>query len=540
MKLYANVRIRENGSWELVPIMHPSRFEIDSVTMNKWQQWLNLISRIASIPSALIMKLNEDTLEVFIKSETPGNPYKTGEKAKLGLGLYCETVIGTQQKLMVPDATSNPVWNENNPDVEINMISYLGFSVKWPTGEIFGTVCILDHKKNEYSSLIGDLMENVKTIIENDLASLLNQYKLWESKELFQAIFENNSTAVFIHGQDSTISMTNQAACLMTGYREDELIGMDWTKIVGSRDIKRMKEYEILRYKDPGSAPGQYEFILQTKSGELKNGLVFISTIPGNKQILASVIDISALKKVETALKESESRLKELNSTKDKFFSIIAHDLKSPFNSILGLSDLIAGSLRKKDYDQVETIATAIHHSSQRAYELLTNLLDWSLSQTGKLKLNPEFFDIGTIITKVLSLAQEPAREKSIALTGGTVPETLVFADKLMVESVIRNLVMNAIKFTNTNGKIDISLENKQTERVIAISDNGVGIPKEDLDKLFRIDAGYMTKGTKNEVGSGLGLILCKEFIEKHNGKIWVESEVGKGSTFRFSIPVPA
>ncbi len=132
MKQYATVRIRETGSWEQVIINPESAPEIDNSVMNKWQDWLNLITRIASIPSALIMKLNEDTIEVYVKSENPGNLYEAGEKAKLGLGLYCETVIGTQQKLLIPDATAYPVWKENNPDVEINMISYLGFPIHWP------------------------------------------------------------------------------------------------------------------------------------------------------------------------------------------------------------------------------------------------------------------------------------------------------------------------------------------------------------------------------------------------------------------------
>ncbi len=194
-------------------------------------------------------------------------------------------------------------------------------------------------------------------------------------------------------------------------------------------------------------------------------------------------------------------------------------------------------SIREHNWNEMDKIAVAINQSSHRAFELLTNLLDWSRSQTGKMELNPEHFDLGETIHKVLKLADEAATQKSITISGDFPAATIVYGDNQMIESVIRNLITNAIKFTHPGGKIDISVENKQKSSVISVCDNGIGIPKEYLNKLFRIDAGYSTKGTQNERGTGLGLILCKEFVEKHKGKIWVESKEGKGSAFRFSIP---
>jgi PAS domain S-box-containing protein len=247
--------------------------------------------------------------------------------------------------------------------------------------------------------------------------------------------------------------------------------------------------------------------------------------------------NITAQRKTLQALFESEARLSELNATKDKFFSIIAHDLKSPFNSILGFSGLLAEQTHNKDYDGVEEYANIVQESSQKAVDLLTNLIEWSRSQSGYLEFNPEYVEIGALINEVFLLSDVTARHKSILLTKEIPQHISLFIDKNMISSVLRNLISNAIKFTYPNGKIIIRAEQLEQEVKISIIDNGVGIDNQYLNRLFRIDESYSIPGTQNEKGTGLGLILCKEFIDKHKGKIWVESEPGKGSQFHFSIP---
>jgi signal transduction histidine kinase len=226
-----------------------------------------------------------------------------------------------------------------------------------------------------------------------------------------------------------------------------------------------------------------------------------------------------------------------LVATKDKFFSIIAHDLKSPFNSIAGFSDLLIQQVQEKDYEGIEEYATIIQDSSQRVMNLLMNLLEWSRSKTGRMEYNPEFVELVGLINQAIELLSDAARQKSITLKLETPRNTPVSADRAMISTVLRNLISNAVKFTQPGGEIIISLVQKQKEVTISVIDTGIGIKKELIEKLFKIEESYTTVGTQNEKGTGLGLILCKEFVEKHGGKIRAESELGKGSKFSFTIP---
>jgi PAS domain S-box-containing protein len=247
--------------------------------------------------------------------------------------------------------------------------------------------------------------------------------------------------------------------------------------------------------------------------------------------------DITRQKKTEAEIKQRNEELHELNATKDKFFSIIAHDLKSPFNSIMGFSELLVEQITEKNYDGIKKYAAIILESSQRAMDLLMNLMDWSRSQTGRIEFNPEFFEMVEIINETELLFDEIARQKSIGIKKALPRHAPVFADKAMINTVLRNLISNAIKFTKSGGEILISVIEKPDEITVSVKDSGIGIPAGRIDKLFRIDENYSTPGTNNEKGTGLGLILCKEFVEKHNGQIWAESEVGKGSVFSFTLP---
>ena len=247
--------------------------------------------------------------------------------------------------------------------------------------------------------------------------------------------------------------------------------------------------------------------------------------------------DITERIKSEENLKKSEAELREINAAKDKFFSIIAHDLKNPLNSIVGFSDLLAEQVLEKNYEGIEEFASIIQNSSKGVMDLLMNLLEWSRSQTGRLQYNPEFVDLNVLINQIVELSADAALQKSIILNRKLPRNAPVIADKAMISTVLRNLISNAIKFTNPGGEITVSVEQNQTESFVSVADNGVGIKKSMIGNLFKIEESYSTAGTQNEKGSGLGLILCKEFIEKHNGKIEVESEPGKGSKFTFSIP---
>ena len=234
---------------------------------------------------------------------------------------------------------------------------------------------------------------------------------------------------------------------------------------------------------------------------------------------------------------ELNIKLNATNTTKDKFFSIIAHDLKSPFNSIMGFSELLVEQVKDKDYEEIDKYAEIIQKSSQNAMNLLTNLLEWSRSQTGRMEFNPEYIELNSLVNEILALLENQSIQKSISIIK-TMPKILtVMADNDMLSTILRNLITNAIKFTNTNGEIQIIAEQINNQTIISIKDNGIGINKETLNKLFKVEESFSSNGTHNEKGTGLGLLLCKEFIVKHGGKIWLESEEGKGSCFYISIP---
>ena len=178
MEKFSTITIRETKESKRIKISSDSKPQILDPIIQKWQTLLDTLAKIVNVPSGLIMRLNEETIDVFLKSNTKGNPYKANEKAKLIHGLYCETVIGTQNPLIVPDATKSEVWNINNPDVDINMISYMGVPLNWPDGECFGTVCILDNKKNQYSKEFENLLTQIKQHIELDLQLMLTTKEL--------------------------------------------------------------------------------------------------------------------------------------------------------------------------------------------------------------------------------------------------------------------------------------------------------------------------------------------------------------------------
>ena len=285
--------------------------------------------------------------------------------------------------------------------------------------------------------------------------------------------------------------------------------------------------------------PYNLEFKIKTADTNEIKDIHSIAIFDKEKRIVFGVIqDITDRKRSEEALKESEARLRELNATKDKFFSIIAHDLKSPFNSIIGFSSLLERQIQERDYAAIERYAGIIQNSSQQALDLLINLLEWTRSQTGRMVFNPESIDIVALINQSTELLNPSALQKSITIYSETPVNLNVFADKAMIGTILRNLISNAIKFTNTGGEVIISTKHILNEIVISVTDSGVGINSDSIGKLFRMDENYSTLGTQNEKGTGLGLLLCKEFIDKHGGRIWVESEPGKGSKFFFSIPI--
>lgn len=246
----------------------------------------------------------------------------------------------------------------------------------------------------------------------------------------------------------------------------------------------------------------------------------------------------SELEAANIQLRNSEAQLRELNATKDKFFNIVAHDLKNPFTSLLGATELLFHNIQNMDKEKIRKLAQILNESAKSGYAILLNLLDWSRSQTGTIKIKLQRLDLKKMIDDNISDVHLSCLDKEIKIASEFTENIVVTADKNMLNTVLRNLLSNAIKFTPRGGSVSVGCEITNNEVLVSVKDNGIGISRENISKLFSIDSKYSRPGTEKEPGTGLGLKLSCEFVEKLGGRIWVESTENQGSKFTFSIPL--
>jgi len=246
-------------------------------------------------------------------------------------------------------------------------------------------------------------------------------------------------------------------------------------------------------------------------------------------------LQMKNLLQTQLKLQSSEQQLMEINATKDKFFSIIAHDLKNPFTQILGFSDLLLTNHKRYDEAKREKMLQAISTATKNTYSLLENLLEWANIQRGKIEIKPVTISIQLLIDEILQLVELQAHAKQITIKH-EIEKSDLFADEKIIHTVLRNLISNAIKFTENGGTITIKVKNINNIIEFSVNDTGIGMSESELEKLFKPEQHFSKAGTANEKGTGLGLLLCKDFVELHGGKIWVESTKGIGSTFYFCI----
>lgn len=376
------------------------------------------------------------------------------------------------------------------------------------------------------------------------------------SKEINKALEQSNMLCIAIFDLSGSLLFANP---LMTSFFEGEpsqsLINPTFERIREASEKQYLVFDGFLTLGDYASICVSIEAKIYRKNEKLFiiGGVDMEQMLEQNKTILLLNREINSLqrklikenKTLDITLKKlskANDELKELNATKDKFFSIIAHDLKNPFSSILGFADLLATSAQKtRNEDKTSYYIDIIRKSAENAYKLLENLLEWSRSQTGRIQYIPLDLNINKLIDEAILLHKQIADNKMIKLQSNTNNSHVIFADKNTINTVLRNLISNALKFTPKGGSVTVNTKetiyNQNDYIEISICDTGVGMPNDRVEKLFRIDQSVSTNGTEKEQGTGIGLILCKEFIEKNKGKIWVESTPEVGSTFRFILP---
>lgn len=388
--------------------------------------------------------------------------------------------------------------------------------------------------------LIKELQElrQEHNVLKETIAKNINERDLAQNK--FRMLFEQSPIGMaLVNHETGDFLEVNNSILKATGYTKEEFLKLSYWDIT-PREYEAQETKQLQELNETGKfGPNEKEYIRKdgTRYPLSISGALYTDT-NGQKVVWGIIEDITERKGAELTINRQNDELRKLNADKDHFMQILAHDLRNPFNALMGISDIAMKEIQELDKEKIAEYLKIINQTAHKTYNLLDDLLIWSKSQSGLLSFHPQEYSLIDIFNDIVELNQEMANDKNITINCIVSKKIKVFADKSMLKTVLRNLISNAIKYTNTRGEINIFAENDTNQVIISVSDNGVGISKENISKLFDISYQNTTKGTKGESGTGLGLLLCKEFVEKHDGKIWVESELERGSTFKFTLPL--
>ncbi|HEX9252102.1 MAG TPA: ATP-binding protein, partial [Ignavibacteriaceae bacterium] len=404
------------------------------------------------------------------------------------------------------------------------------------------------HTELSISSFESDNKNYVLMIARDVTERIRAQRAIRESEEKYRNITENIDDFLFTFERTGLALrpiFCTSSIQKVTGYTQAEFLTDSklFLKAIHPNDYASLKPKLINLMKSRIQLSGEFEFRIINKQGNIVWVRAKINLVrSGTGRILkiyGLVSDVTFRKRAEEELKKSTQNLIKLNETKDRFISIISHDLRTPFSSILGFTDLLANDDELTE-DERKQYVKYIQESSRSMLALVNSLLDWTRLQTGRIKFEPQKLDVSKIVTDSVNALSGSAIQKGIEVLSNVNQSLALFVDKSLITQVFNNLISNAIKFTHRGGFVNISSESVANSRFVKfrIKDTGVGIKNDDLPKLFSVDAKFTSEGTAGERGSGLGLSLVKEIIEKHGGTISVESEYGKGTEFVFTLPI--
>ncbi|MFA5328281.1 MAG: PAS domain-containing sensor histidine kinase [Prolixibacteraceae bacterium] len=398
------------------------------------------------------------------------------------------------------------------------------------SGDTLYFLTMADPVKNDVGEVI------YVTCVSKDITDRkLAENALIESRERYRDLIEFAVDGVLIGSKDGYIIDANSCICEMSGRTREELLGLHISNSIFSPESLKSRPFRFDLLLKGETVVSERKII--KADGSLITIEMRTKMMP-DETYQTIIRDISERKNAELILEKQAKELRELNATKDKFMSIIAHDLRSPFNAIIGFSDLMIKNFYELDNETflkgLRTIESASHH----AFKLLENLLIWSRNQSGRYKFLPEVVNVKTQVAESLNMVESEAINKKIKVSVSIIKAHKIFVDKNMLDTILRNLISNAIKFSYKGSKIKIAVTETDHQLQFSVSDSGVGISPERLASIFELDKRTNTTGTENEQGTGLGLILCKDFVTMHKGKIWAESTQGSGSCFTFSLPL--
>lgn len=389
-----------------------------------------------------------------------------------------------------------------------------------------------------FASVLFVMAISIMSIVASAMNYKLRQSALEKTFEV-REIFENSSEGIFKIGLEGNILMVNPAFKSMLGFNTDNEVverynfrdlfndSSDYDRL-----LSRLEHSDAVKnFTTTFVTSDNEEIIVSINIRAIFDFSVKLSNYEGSFQ------DVTEQKMIEEKINQYNLELQNLNNSKDKFFSIVAHDLISPFSALLGYSEILANEVEDLDPEQVKEFSRNIHSVAKKSHNLLSELLEWSRIQTGRIPFEPDVLPLAQLTEDIFTLYKNNAEKKQIKLINNIDKGIAVYADYNMIHATVRNLVSNAIKFTDISGEVTLNAEENSENVSIIVQDNGMGMNEEDLEKLFKIDVHHTQIGTGKEKGSGLGLILCKEFVEKNGGMISVSSKPGEGSKFIFTLP---
>ena len=428
-------------------------------------------------------------------------------------------------------------------------------------GECYGLVGIgrdiTDRKKAEFQLLEhAEELQQTNTLLEEKQEEILQQTEELKAQtdilnvtnlelERVSLVARETDNVVLILDAAGNVEWANESFTRVYGASLEEFVSKHGSSLLESSFNPNIKEI-YNRCRETGESV-RYESKTTDKNGA---GIWFQSNLTpvlnANKEIIRFIAidsDVTALKNAQAMISNHKEeieaqrdQLQKLNNTKDKFLSIIAHDLRNPFHSILGFSELLARNADGIEEEKRKSYIELIHESALYAHDLLENLLQWSRSQTDRIKYSPALIDLHAVINEVQHISMASLEKKNLSFTSAVNIDTIVYSDKNMLSAIIRNLLNNAIKFTPEKGKISITLEDMGVQYIVSVTDSGIGIKKEDIDKILNREEFHTTAGTSGEAGTGIGLIIVSDFVKRLGGTLSIDSEQGKGSTFSFTL----
>ncbi|MFV8393351.1 PAS domain S-box protein [Flavobacterium sp. LB2P6] len=382
--------------------------------------------------------------------------------------------------------------------------------------------------------------KKARSVIINNITKRVEAEKaLFESETKYRTLTENSNDLIMRFDREYRHLYANSATMLYFGMQADIFLGKTHEELGFPEADYKYWDAKIEEVFVTGKA---IKDVITINDGKTHVDWSLVPEFDKNGNVITVLSfsrDITEVIKIQLELKESEKNLKLRNAEKDKFFSIIAHDLRSPFNGFLGLTDLLVNDLSSLESEEIESFAFKMNKSAYSLFSLLENLLEWSQMQNGLIKYNPTIINLNDEISFILDTMEESFKGKAIKLSKNILLETTILGDKHMLNAVFRNLISNAFKFTPSGGSIEIlSRVDTENNLEISIKDSGIGMSEKIIENLFSLSEKINRKGTDNEESSGLGLLLVKEYLDKHNGKTSVCSQVGVGSTFIVTLPL--